>query len=257
MNSGSVSIKILDTVINQVLYSDALSLFREWVDHNASAKTVVAANVHVVTEAKLNSEYADAIADANLVVADGMPLVWASRLLGGTIKERCYGPTLMEKTLENFQSSDASHFFYGSTPEVLEKLKKNIRQRWPNAHIAGMISPPFGAINETVEADNIQTINASGASFVWVGMGCPKQERWMHIYHRQLNANVVLAVGAAFDFIAGNVRQAPPFIQKAGLEWLYRLCMEPRRLWKRYFLRNPYFILMFGMQYVRMMIRRT
>ena len=256
MESKYTPISILATEINQVSYDDALSLFRGWIANNVSVKTVVAANVHLVTEASLNSEYAETIADADIVVPDGMPLVWASRLLGGTVRERCYGPTLMEKTIDVFQNSDSTHFFYGSTPEVLEKLQKAVNLRWPDASIVGALSPPFGAINESDEAENIKIINESGAQFVWVGMGCPKQEQWMQVYHQQLNASVVLAVGAAFDFIAGTVSQSPAFLQRAGLEWLYRLCMEPKRLWKRYLFLNPYFVVMFAVQYIRHVLRK-
>jgi len=190
------------------------------------------------------------------VVPDGMPLVWASRLLGSSIKNRCYGPTLMEKTLAEFQNSDVKHFFYGSTPEVLEKLQKQVLARWPNTNIAGMISPPFCELNASDESENIKIINASGAQFVWVGMGCPKQEKWMQLYRNQINADVILSVGAAFDFIAGTVNQAPHLVQNAGLEWLYRLIMEPKRLWKRYLYRNPYFLLMFAAQYIRHIFRK-
>ena len=157
----------------------------------------------------------------------------------------------MEKTLDAFQGSGATHYLYGATPATLEKLEQQIKIRWPYAVIAGSESPPFGDFNDSVELGNIEKINASGAEFVWVGMGCPKQERWMQHYRRHLNAKVVLAVGAAFDFIAGTVSQSPPLMQNSGLEWLYRLAMEPRRLWKRYFLRNPYFIAMFAAQYIR------
>ncbi len=251
MESKYKTISILGTDINQMSYDDALSLFKVWVESKSLARTVVAANVHLVTEVSLNPEYAKTIADADLVVPDGMPLVWASKLLGGNLTDRCYGPTLMEKTLDSFQGSSATHFFYGATPDVLEKLQQAVIERWPEAKIAGVCSPSFGDFNEAEELKNINMINESGATFVWVGMGCPKQEQWMQIYRHHLNANVVLAVGAAFDFIAGTVSQAPSFLQRAGLEWLYRLCMEPKRLWKRYLYRNPYFVVMFSSLYIR------
>lgn len=249
MSMENKTIRILKTDINQVTYDDALVLFRRWMADDLPVRTVVAANVHLVTEAALNTEYAETISDADLVTADGMPLVWASRLLGGSLTARCYGPTLMEETLDHFQDSKATHFFYGSTPDVLEKLRQKVKVRWPQAEIAGSFSPPFGDFNEKEDLKNISMINASGADFVWVGMGCPKQERWMQLYRRHLKADAVLAVGAAFDFIAGTVSQAPAAFQRTGMEWLYRFAMEPKRLWKRYLFRNPYFVIKFLIQY--------
>jgi N-acetylglucosaminyldiphosphoundecaprenol N-acetyl-beta-D-mannosaminyltransferase len=161
-----------------------------------------------------------------------------------------------EKTLAEFQGEKTTHFFYGSTPEVLEKLQQRVSLIWPDVHVVGAISPPYGLINEEEELKNIAIINKSRANFVWVGMGCPKQEKWMHIYRNQINANVILSVGAAFDFIAETVSQAPGFIQNAGLEWLYRLIMEPKRLWKRYLFRNPYFIGAFSVQYIQYILRK-
>ncbi len=252
----SAIIKILQTDISQVNYADALSLFQAWLADSNSTRTVVAANVHLVTEASLHPDYAATIADADLVVPDGMPLVWASRLLGGSVQTRCYGPTLMEKSLDHFQNSEASHFFYGATPDVLEKLLSSIRKRWPNAKIAGAISPPFGGFDDAIEIENIKTMNQSGASFIWVGMGCPKQEKWMQRYRQHLDGKIILAVGAGFDFVAGTVRQAPPLLQNMGLEWLYRFAMEPRRLWKRYLFRNPYFIIKFTVQYIKYILKK-
>ncbi len=242
---------ILGTAVAQVSYRDVLELFSQWLVPSQAPRTVVAANVHVVTEAALHPSYAAAIADADLIVPDGMPLVWASRLLGGNISDRCYGPTLMAKTLDQFQGSETTHYFYGSTPEVLENLQKRVEIQWPKATVVGTCSPPFGAFDDAVEHSNIEQINASGAAFVWLGMGCPKQEQWMLRYSKRLNCRVVVAVGAAFDFHAGTLRQAPGVIQRMGMEWAYRLLMEPRRLWRRYCFRNPYFILTFIAQLIR------
>ncbi len=254
MSTEYKTIRILKANISQISYNSALAVLGEWIEDESPARTVVAANVHLVTEATLNPEYAATIADADLVTADGMPLVWASRLLGGTIRDRCYGPTLMERTLSHFQDSAVTHFFYGSTPATLEKLQQEVKKRWPLVKIVGAISPPFGDFNREDDLKNIDIINASGADFVWIGMGCPKQERWMQLYRRNLKADVILAVGAAFDFIAGTVSQAPPTFQRLGLEWLYRFAMEPKRLWKRYLFRNPYFMALFTMQYLNYLI---
>jgi N-acetylglucosaminyldiphosphoundecaprenol N-acetyl-beta-D-mannosaminyltransferase len=250
------TITILGTDVALVTYTDALALFRSWLARSGPSRTVVAANVHLVTEAAMHADYAQAINDADLITPDGMPLVWASRLLGAALPERCYGPTLMEQTLDTFRDSGATHFFYGATPTVLAELQAAVKRRWPGVIVAGAHAPPFGPFDDQQERENIERINRSGARFVWLGMGCPKQEYWMARYRHEVHAPVIIAVGAAFDFIAGTVPQAPPLLQNLGLEWLFRLAREPRRLWKRYLVRNPYFIWRFTQQYLRARLAR-
>jgi N-acetylglucosaminyldiphosphoundecaprenol N-acetyl-beta-D-mannosaminyltransferase len=240
---------ILGVPVAQVTYEKALDLVRQWVCEPAQprCRTVAAANVHVVTEAALHADFAGAVRNADLVLPDGMPLVWAGRMLGSRLADRCYGPTLMEKALDRFRPA-CSHYLYGSTQSTLNDLVVAIQRRWPGVRIVGAVSPPFGPFDDRVEEANIAAINASGADILWIGMGCPKQELWMHRYRDRLNVKVVLAVGAAFDFIAGRVPQAPRWMQQAGLEWAFRLWAEPKRLWRRYLFRNPYFVAQFGLQ---------
>lgn len=237
------ALPVMNVPIHQVTYNDCLELIGEWIDASRhTSKTVIAANVHVVTETAFDAEYYKAVTDADLVIPDGMPLVWASRMLGNRQCERCYGPTLLTKTLDSFQNKPVRHAFYGTTAATLEKLLSNIHERWPNAIVNKTMEAPFGPFDDKQEISNINKINAAQPDILWLALGCPKQEQWMYRYRDRVDCAVIIAVGAAFDFVAGTVRQAPPIIQSAGLEWLFRLLMEPRRLWKRYFIRNPYFV---------------
>ncbi len=246
-------IPILSVPIAQVTYDEALDQMRSWIRARKTApETVIAANVHVVTEAALNPQFREATLDASMVTPDGMPLVWASRLLGGKLRDRCYGPILMAKTLEAFQQDGVRHAFYGTRTETLGKLRVRIARQWPKAEIADMRAPPFGPFDDRVESANLAAINETKPDILWVAMGCPKQELWMRRYRHQADCNVILAVGAAFDFLAGMIPQAPTALQRLGLEWVFRLVAEPRRLWKRYIIRNPYFIFQFTLQLLKL-----
>jgi len=245
-------IPVLSVPIAQVTYDDALEQMRSWIRARpAVPETVIAANVHVVTEAALNPPFRAAALDASMVTPDGMPLVWASRLLGGHLRDRCYGPTLMAKALDAFQQDGVRHAFYGTRTETLEKLRLRIARQWPKTEIADMRAPPFGPFDDQVENANLAAINATKPDVLWVAMGCPKQELWMQRYRRQADCAVILAVGAAFDFLAGMTPQAPARLQRLGLEWAFRLAAEPRRLWKRYLIRNPYFVCQFTLQWLK------
>lgn len=202
-------------------------------------------NVHVTMMARKNPALTAALNHPQaLTLPDGMPLVWALRSWGEDVKDRVYGPDFFELCLAETQHP-VKHFFYGSTEETLEKLRKNITTRLPGIQIAGMYSPPFRQLTPEEEAEIIKTINDSNADIIWVGLGAPRQELWADRVAGRLNAPVVAAIGAAFDFHAGTVAQAPDWLQNHGLEWLYRLAKEPRRLWFRYCYYNPLFILSF------------
>jgi N-acetylglucosaminyldiphosphoundecaprenol N-acetyl-beta-D-mannosaminyltransferase len=148
----------------------------------------------------------------------------------------------MCRTLDASQTAGWRHYLYGTSPGTLDALQAAIRRRWPAARLAGFEAPPFGPRDDAAECRSLDRINAARPDIVWLGLGCPRQEEWMRRYRRDLDAAVVVAVGAAFDFIAGAKPQAPPWMQRHGLEWLFRLGCEPRRLWRRYLTRNPYFL---------------
>lgn len=249
------SLPILGIPVAQVTY-DALL---RWLGRQVAARragpppeggppSVIFANVHLLTETVLQGDYRRAVLDAALVAPDGMPLAWASRLMGSPLPDRCYGPDAMAAALDASQGAGWTHFLYGAVDPTLDALERAIARRWPGARVVGRREPPFGPLDDGVEGENIAAINESGADLVWVGMGCPKQELWMHRYRRKLRAGAVLGVGAAFDFLAGVKPQAPAWLQRHGLEWAFRLGSEPRRLWQRYALRNPLFLLLLAHQ---------
>jgi N-acetylglucosaminyldiphosphoundecaprenol N-acetyl-beta-D-mannosaminyltransferase len=178
---------------------------------------------------------------AERVTPDGMPLVWALRRTGLPEATRVYGPDLTPEICARAQTRGIPVGFYGATPEVLETLRANLSARFPALSIPFMWSPPFRPLSESEDAEVSEAIQASGIGILFVGLGCPKQERWMASHREQLDCALV-GVGAAFDFLAGAKAQAPAFLQRLGLEWLFRLVCEPRRLWRRYLVGNARFL---------------
>jgi N-acetylglucosaminyldiphosphoundecaprenol N-acetyl-beta-D-mannosaminyltransferase len=171
-----------------------------------------------------------------------MPLVVAARWRGFPLRRRADGPGLLAEALSQAGVNGWRHYFYGGTPEVLEKLRAQIQARWPDAVLVGQDAPPFRPLTPEEEAAAIARIHAARPDVLWVGLGCPKQERWMLAHSGRLGVPVMLGVGQAFDILAGTKKRAPGWMCNAGLEWLYRLAHEPRRLWKRYLLYNPWFV---------------
>jgi N-acetylglucosaminyldiphosphoundecaprenol N-acetyl-beta-D-mannosaminyltransferase len=213
---------------------------------------LTAAAVNLVMSAREEPATLAATLDATLAVPDGMPLVWALRLLGHPHATRVYGPDLMAAFCARAAQSGMPIYLYGGrTPEALELLTRRLRERFPGLAIVGGHSPPFRDLTPEEERRVIAEIDDSGAQVVWVGTGQPKQERWMHHMRPRLRAPLLVGVGAAFDFHAGLVPQAPAWMQRGGLEWLYRLAREPRRLWRRYARHNPRFLAGFARQYLR------
>jgi exopolysaccharide biosynthesis WecB/TagA/CpsF family protein len=213
---------------------------------------VAATSVHGVSVAAADSRFRRVLNDFDMVTPDGQPLRWGLNLLYDThLVDRVYGPTLMLRVCEAAASQGLSVYFYGSTPVVLAALSERLVAQIPSLRIAGWYSPPFRAT--TVEEDVwvAREIVSSGASIVFVGLGCPRQEQWAHAQRERLSMPLV-CVGAAFDFHAGLLRQAPAWMQRRGLEWAFRLAMEPRRLWRRYLRAVPMYLFLLGRQYLAM-----
>jgi N-acetylglucosaminyldiphosphoundecaprenol N-acetyl-beta-D-mannosaminyltransferase len=189
---------------------------------------------------------------AYLVTPDGMPLVWALKRSGHAEADRVYGPDLMLATVDAGRSRGRRHFLYGSTPETLQRLRTNLVARYPGAEIVGEFSPPFRALTAGEEIEIARLIRESSAEIVWVGLSTPKQEMWISRMRASLAPAILIGVGAAFDFHAGVKVQAPRFIQRSGFEWLFRLALEPRRLWRRYLVTVPSFIVLSIAQYAKL-----
>lgn len=198
-------------------------------------------NVHTTIMAFEDKKYRDIQNNSILSIPDGGPLASLGRKRGWSYMYRTTGPSYMEKMLEASRENNLTHFFYGSTPKTLRKLKKVIEKKYPGVRVVGMISPPFRPLTQNENEEIIEKINSLKPDFVWVGLGAPKQECWM-AEHQWKIAGFMVGVGAGFDYLAGNIRRAPKWMQDHNLEWFYRLLQDPKRLFKRYFITNIKFI---------------
>jgi N-acetylglucosaminyldiphosphoundecaprenol N-acetyl-beta-D-mannosaminyltransferase len=233
----------------------------DWMDAMIAAGErgyMTAAAVNLVMSAREDPETLAAVRGATLAVPDGQPLVWALNALGHRDATRVYGPDLMAGFCARAARGGTPIYLYGGrTPEALALLRERLGERFPGLRIAGGWSPPFRELTPAEEERAIADIDGSEAAVVWVGTGQPKQELWMHRMRPRLQAPLLVGVGAAFDFHAGLVPQAPRWMQRNGLEWTYRLAREPRRLWRRYARYNPRFVAGFARQYMRERRSRT
>jgi N-acetylglucosaminyldiphosphoundecaprenol N-acetyl-beta-D-mannosaminyltransferase len=227
----------------------------DWMDAAVAERRreyVCVAAVHTVMACAEDPELRAAVLGSSLTVPDGQPLVWAMNALGHDLPSRVYGPELMARHCERSARTGTRMFLYGGRNQgALVQLALNLRTQYPGLKIVGGYAPPFRPLDSDEEAAVAGEINRSGADIVWVGIGVPKQEKWMAAMRERLDAPVLVGVGAAFDFHAGLTAQAPNWIQSLGLEWLFRLATEPRRLWKRYLRYNPRFVAGFLRQYLR------
>jgi N-acetylglucosaminyldiphosphoundecaprenol N-acetyl-beta-D-mannosaminyltransferase len=226
----------------------------DWLDAIVASRQpayVTAAAVHLVMVAQEDPETQDAVLNAALAVPDGQPLVWALRALGHDCS-RVYGPELMARYCARSAHTGTRMYLYGGRNQgALVQLALDLRRRFPGLRIVGGYAPPFKALSDDEEGWIVRQINRSGADVVWVGTGQPKQEKWMRRMRERLAPPLLIGVGAAFDFHAGLVPQAPLWMQNLGLEWSFRLAHEPRRLWRRYARYNPRFIAGFARQYAQ------
>lgn len=240
-----VTKRITDNVIGAPIdvldWQTAIARISNWAQGHES-RYVCICNVHSVVTARDHTDFAQVIEGADMATPDGAPVAWMLRKLGHRQQQRINGPDLMLKYCQHAAVQGESIFLYGAMPETLSILQQRLLADYPGLSIAGSYSPPFRALSEEEDQAIVTQINQSGAGTVWVSLGCPKQELWMAAHRGKINA-VMIGVGAAFDYHAGTIRRAPVWMQRNGLEWLYRLCSEPRRLWKRYFVTNTAFIL--------------
>lgn len=198
-------------------------------------------NVHTTVTAYEDRSYCDVQNGGIMAIPDGGPLSTVGRKRGFKDMKRTTGPSYMEEILKISVEKGYRHYFYGSTADTLHKLSEVLQQKYLGINIAGMYSPPFRALNEEENENVIKQINETNPDFVWIGLGAPKQERWMAEHQGKVNGFMV-GVGAAFDYFAGNIKRAPEWMQKSNLEWLYRLMQDPKRLFRRYWHTNIKFI---------------
>jgi N-acetylglucosaminyldiphosphoundecaprenol N-acetyl-beta-D-mannosaminyltransferase len=232
---------ILGVEVSAIDMEITLNTIEAWIARH-EPHYVCVTGVHGVMESHRDEALRRIHNAAGLVTPDGMPLVWLSRLMGFPHVQRVYGPDLMLAVCERSARQGYRQFFYGGAPGVVEKLATRLQSCFPDLQVAGLYSPPFRSLSPAEDAAVVEHLNAASPAIVWVGMSTPKQERWMAEHVGRLSAPVLIGVGAAFDFHAGVKKQAPQWMQKNGLEWLFRLLMEPRRLWRRYLINNPWFL---------------
>lgn len=226
------------SAVNLVMARDEIT---RWIEER-EPHYVCVTGVHGVMESQRDPELLAIHNASGLTTPDGMPMVWAGRRAGAEWVNRVYGPDLMLSVLERAAERGWKSFLYGGKEGVPELLTARLVERFPGLEIVGTYSPPFRPLTADEDEDIVAMINASDADLVWVGLSTPKQERWMAEHVGRLKASALVGVGAAFDFHAGLVPQAPLYMQRRGLEWLYRLTKEPRRLWRRYLLNNPAYV---------------
>jgi len=226
--------------VSAVTFEDALRLVlcAPEAGHRLSAHFCSA---NMIVEASRNPTLQVALNSAELVAPDGMPMVWLGKMRGYPVERVC-GPDFMPAVLDRSRAVGRRHFFYGGAEGVSSRLATVMAERFPGLQVAGAYSPPFRDLTKDEDDEITERINAARPDYVWVGLSTPKQDLWVFEHRRRLEAAALLAVGAAFDFHAGKQRRAPLWVQRAGMEWLFRLLSEPRRLWRRYTLTNIQFI---------------
>ena len=243
---------VLGVSIDAIQISDAIARIEQWIAGRRECHYLTLTNVHVVMEAHRDAGFKAVLNQASMVCPDGMPLVWLGRLRGHReMQRRVYGPDLMWNFLSTTAGRGYRHFFYGGAPGVPEKMVAKFRRSFP-VQVAGMYSPPFRPLSDAEDADVVRMINDAAADVLWVGLGCPKQEWWMYKHRDRLNVPVMLGVGQAFNLHAGSVTPAPSWMREHGLEWLFRLCLEPRRLWRRYLIYNSQFLSLIALEALRL-----
>ena len=236
-------VNILGVGVDPVTLTQAVSDIAAWIESRAQAY-ICACTVHTVMECRREEQMCRAVNRAALVVPDGMPLVWLSRAVSHWPVSRVYGPDLMLALCQLSLERSYSHYFYGGAAGVPEQLADRLQARFPGLQVAGVCSPPFRPLSPAENADIAARINQAAPDIVWVGLGTPKQDLWMAEFRPRLAAPVLVGVGAAFNFHTGLIPQAPRWMQRSGLEWLFRLSQEPGRLWYRYLVYNPWFLLL-------------
>jgi N-acetylglucosaminyldiphosphoundecaprenol N-acetyl-beta-D-mannosaminyltransferase len=234
-------VDVLGVGISAISLDGAVNEIMRWIS-DGERHYVCVTNVHTVIECQHDEELRRIHNASGLTTPDGMPIVWCLKRAGAAAVTRVYGPDLMLALSAPLAQSRHSVFLYGTTPRTLELLSARLTSQFPGLRIAGSYAPPFRALTPAEDADVVRKINDSNADVVWVGLGAVKQEYWMATHREALQASALIGVGAAFDFHAGVVKQAPLWMQRRGVEWVYRLCREPRRLWRRYLRTNPAFV---------------
>jgi N-acetylglucosaminyldiphosphoundecaprenol N-acetyl-beta-D-mannosaminyltransferase len=238
---------ILGVNVSAINIEMALDQLALWISSRQPAYVCVTP-AHAVMDCYHQPELRKIYNHSGMTTPDGMAIVWLLRWLGHRHVERVYGPDLLLAVCERFKESGVRHYLYGGAPGIAERLVERLSAQFPNLSVAGIESPPFRALMSEEDAAGVERIRAAAPDIVWVGIGSPRQEMWMADHLDRLGVPVLVGVGAAFDFLSGNKPQAPHWMQRSGLEWFFRLSSEPARLWRRYVLGYPLFVVLVGLQ---------
>jgi N-acetylglucosaminyldiphosphoundecaprenol N-acetyl-beta-D-mannosaminyltransferase len=240
---GLPSTEILGVRIHGPTLPQAVDILEGWIQRRAArARSVVATGFHGLWCGHQEAGFRDILNQADLFCPDGIAPIWLSRVQRRPLPARVSGPDLLEAFLQRANECGYRNYFYGDTDEVLTALKERVARRFPGAGVVGTFSPPFRALSDREQAEHLERINGAKPDVLWVGLGCPKQERWVAENRERLRIPVVIGVGAAFRFQAGLVARAPRWLGEAGFEWAWRLAAEPRKLWRRDLLDGPRFL---------------
>ncbi len=234
--------RVLGVRLNAVQIPVVVAQMEHWIEERGGGRFVAVTGMHGVTEAHDDPAFKAILNAADLVVPDGMPLVWIGRRQGHALRRRVYGPELMLAFCHATTGRGYSHFFYGGAPGVVEQLAKTLQARFPELSVVGTYSPPFRTLTSEEDEQIVAMIRRAGPDVLWVGLSTPKQERWMYEHRDRLDVPIMVGVGAAFDINSGRVKQAPVWMREHGLEWFFRLVQEPKRLWRRYLIYGSRFV---------------
>ncbi|MFC7371384.1 WecB/TagA/CpsF family glycosyltransferase [Fictibacillus iocasae] len=241
---------ILNSKISANNFKSTITTIKNWVNAKEKNKYICVCNTHSLVSASKDKYFSSALEKADICTPDGMPLVWALKMYGFKEQDRVDGPNLMLKLCEESAMNNFKIYLYGGTEETLKRLEFKLKSLYMGIQIVGTYSPPFRQLSEEENELIRNNINQSNADLVFVSLGCPKQEMWMYENSSQINS-ILIGVGAAFNFIIGEIKRPPLILQKLCLEWLFRLLYEPKRLWKRYLYNNTLYILKFISTYSR------
>ena len=248
-------LSVLGVPVSALTMEDLLAIVDGWIERR-ERHYICTLDVHALIESQSAPDVQAVYQSASIVAPDGMPLVWLLRRAGFRFADRLCGPDLMPALFERSQRGGWRHFLYGSSEATLALMKVNLAARFPDANIVGCESPPYRELTPREMSDTARRLNDLSPDIVWVGLGAPKQDRWIADYRSKLNAPVLIGVGAAFDMIAGTIKRAPRFVQQSGFEWAFRVAQEPGRLWKRYLISNSRFAMLMLDERLRQLLDR-
>ena len=251
--------RVLDVPVHILSLGGAQDRIAAWVAaRSRPSAVIVQTNAYSLVTAQEDPEYRQALQDVDLSLPDGMPVVWLLRRMGYDQRDRVYGPDLMLLLCEQAAKEGWRCFLYGGHPGIPERVRESLLSLFPSLQVVGAYSPPFHELSSAEDEESVRMINNANADILWVALGGPKQDLWMFHHRERLDVSVMHGVGAAFDFLAGRVPQAPRWMMNAGFEWFFRLLVEPRRLWKRYTVKNVKFLyLVLTREFLRRPLQRS